>query len=698
MTATTSIELINLCRSISKRAASCAAVADNITERDEQHVLELKIISSGLDELKRRLAELEELLHVKLDSRKLRDTRTTLTPLFTIYEMALEVLRMQLSSWQPEHAAESDSEFFRAHEECLSVYNDMLEVYTRLVRKDDSLGPSGSGYFTHQAQEAVKSAMNKRLVKPDTSTARDDTMFRSEKEPAAEKEVPPPSYSVPASTTTSPPIASPSTTSPPLAQSPVNNCRRPKGSSFFRALTSGFRKHDPLVSTLCQAAIRGDEQQVSGLISQAANVNGRNEDGDTPLKCAIRYDQVGTASLLLQAGAQSNKLPPLFKAASVGSLKIARMLIDSGESVDGKSKTGKPYFVDVVAKGNLDGIRFLLENGAPVNAKNERREEVIVQVVKTDNIEVTRLLLAHGANANAKDAIGEEIIVYAVKKGIVELANILLDHGADSNAESAVKHSILYTAVQSGNADMVGLLLDKGASAKLLNILGTSILEASIGMKRFQIVKKLIEGGADVDGTDALQQPILIKVIRNPFLNNDEKVEVMKMLMANGASPETVDVTFGLPAICHAVEMPSTPVVQALLSRAVNTKVRMLSGQTLLTYSIDVNRQNTVEALLAQGVDVNEVDGLNRTPLMLALMKLDYNLTARLMDYNADPTAKENQEAVKFIKAVGRKDLQELLRPREVEAGPSTPAVQHEAELPTSEAPPPSYELVAGKV
>jgi ankyrin repeat protein len=541
--------------------------------------------------------------------------------------------------------------------------------------------------------------MNKRLVKPDTDTVRDAAMPNSEKAPIEEKEVAPPSYSVPAtSTTTSSAIASPSIVSPPLAQSPVNNCRRPKGSSFFKALTSGFRKHDPLVSTLCQAAIRGDEQQVSGLISQAANVNGRDEDGDTPLKCAIRYDQVGTARLLLQAGAQSNKLPALFKAASVGSLKIARMLIDSGESVHSTSKTGKPYFVDVVAKGNMDGIQFLLENGAPVNAKNERREEVIVQVVKTDNIEVTRLLLNHGANANAKDAIGEEIIVYAVKKGTVELARLLLDHGADTNAESVIKHSILYTAVQSGNADMVGLLLDKGASVRLLNILSTSILEATIGMKRLQIVKKLIEGGADVDGTDALQQPILIKVIRNPFLNNDEKVEILKMLMDKGASPETVDITFGLPAICHAVEMPSTPVVQEILSRGVNTKVRMISGQTLLTYSIDVNRQNTVEALLASGANVNEVDGLNRTPLMLALLRLDYNLTKKLIDYNADPTAKENQEAVKFIKAVGRKDLQELLRPREAEAGPSAPVVRHEAELPTSEAPPPSYELVAGKV
>jgi chromosome segregation ATPase len=134
MTATSSIDLINLCDSISKRAGACEAAADDVAERDEQHVLELKAISSGLEELKRRLAELDELLHTKPDSRKLRDTRETLTPLLTIYETVLEVLRMQLASWQPENVAGSDSDFLKAHESCLVVYNYMLEVCTPLVK------------------------------------------------------------------------------------------------------------------------------------------------------------------------------------------------------------------------------------------------------------------------------------------------------------------------------------------------------------------------------------------------------------------------------------------------------------------------------------------------------------------------------------------------------------------------------------
>src|SRR5690349_11935731 len=83
---------------------------------------------------------------------------------------------------------------------------------------------------------------------------------------------------------------------------------RPK-SSFFKALTSSLRsKPDPLVSALCHAASRGDEQQILAFISQGINIHGRNEDGNTPLKCAMLQDQAGAAVILISAGATTNKL------------------------------------------------------------------------------------------------------------------------------------------------------------------------------------------------------------------------------------------------------------------------------------------------------------------------------------------------------------------------------------------------------
>ncbi|GKU07694.1 ankyrin [Fusarium langsethiae] len=462
--------------------------------------------------------------------------------------------------------------------------------------------------------------------------------------------------------------ATASSDSPPPYTSPTSTTQANRF-SFFKSLKSGFRsKPDPLVSALCHAAMRGDEQQVSGLISQGANVHGRNEDGDTPIKCAILQDQAGTSRLLLSMGATTNKLPPLFKAASVGSLNVSKMLLDSGEDVNEVSKSGDLCFIEVVNKGNVAGVRFLLE---------------------------------HGARADASTLAGGSVLAQAVKKDQVDIVHALLEYGADVNSHDVHGNSVLNIAIQTGNAKQVKLLLEKGAQTKPATILCTTILEYTINKKRLDILRQLIAAGVDLGLADAQNQPILIKVIRNPVLKKDDKLEVLRMLIDNGADFDATDITFGLPTICHAVETASPEIVEELLIRGAETKVRMLGGQTMVTYSIDVNHRNHVKTLLSHGVDVNEVDGLNRTPLMLAILRLDFNMAKLFMDHGADPMADVNESAVKFIKTLKRRDFLEVLGlteepriPRVMggsSAGPST------TEGHAPDVPPPSYEGAAGK-
>ncbi|KAL4732052.1 hypothetical protein ACLX1H_001059 [Fusarium chlamydosporum] len=466
------------------------------------------------------------------------------------------------------------------------------------------------------------------------------------------------------------PMANPEV--PPPYTSPISptSPTRPNRFSMFKALTSGLRsKPDPLVSTLCHAAMRGDEQQVSGLISQNVNIHGRNEDGNTPLKCAMMNDQAATAHILISAGASSNKLPPLFKAASMGSLNVAKMLLDSGVNVNEVSKSGDPFFAEVVHKGNVEGVRFLLEKGARADTSTRLRGSVLAEAVKKNQVDIVQALLDYGANVNSED-----------------------NHG----------NSVLNMAIQGGNAKLVELLLEKGARTKPATILCTSVLEFTINKKRFDILRLLIAAGVDLETTDAQHQPILIKVIRNPLLKNHDKLEVLRMLMENGADPEAIDIIFGLPAICHAVETSTPEVVEELLIRGVETKVRMLGGQTMMTYSIDVNHRNHVKILLSYGVDVNEVDGLNRTPLTLAILRLDFNMTKLFMDHGADPMAEPNNGAIKFIKTLRRRDFLEILG---LAGQPSMPTIVAPPGVapgmvrgPAPEVEPPSYEVAAGKV
>ncbi|RBR11208.1 uncharacterized protein FIESC28_09092 [Fusarium coffeatum] len=461
---------------------------------------------------------------------------------------------------------------------------------------------------------------------------------------------------------------------PPPYTSPTS-ATRPK-SSFFKALTSSLRsKPDPLVSALCHASSRGDEQQLQAFISQGINIHGRNEDGNTPLKCAILQDQAGAARILISAGATTNKLPPLFKAAAMGSLNVAKILLDT-EDVNAVMKNGQPCFVEVVNKGNLAGVRFLLENGV---------------------------------KADATVWPGGSLLAQAVKKGQDDIVDLLLNYGADVNSADINGNSVLNIAIQEGTAKLVGRLLEQGAQTQPATILCTTVLEYTINKKRLDILRQLVAAGVDLGLTDAHNQPILIKVIRNCLLKPQDKLEVIRILLDNGADPNTTDIVFGLPALCHAVETATPEIVEELLTLDAETKIRMLGGQTMITYSIDVNHRNHIKTLLAYGVDVNEVDGLNRTPLMLAILRLDFNMAKMFMDHGADPAAEVNEGAIKFIKALKRRDFLEILgltgEPRvpvlsPARAGPSSRVVEPPASIEEQapDVPPPSYEVVVGKV
>ncbi|KAJ4127708.1 hypothetical protein NW768_007980 [Fusarium equiseti] len=448
---------------------------------------------------------------------------------------------------------------------------------------------------------------------------------------------------------------------PPPYTSPTSPTR-PK-SSFFKALTSSLRsKPDPLVSALCHASSRGDEQQILNFISQGINIHGRNEDGNTPLKCAMLQDQAVAARILISAGATTNKLPPLFKAAGMGSLNIAKILLET-EDINAIMKNGQPCFVEVVNKGNIAGVRFLLENGA---------------------------------KADATVWPGGSLLAQAVKKGQDDIVDLLLNHGADVNSTDIHGNSVLNIAIQEGNVKLVGRLLEQGAQTKPATILCTTVLEYTINKKRLDILRLLVAAGVDLGLTDAHNQPILIKVIRNPLLKPQDKLEVIRILLDNGADPDTTDIVFGLPALCHAVETATPEIVEELLTRDAETKIRMLGGQTMITYSIDVNHRNHIKTLLSYGVDVNEVDGLNRTPLMLAILRLDFNMAKMFMDNGADPSAEVNDGAIKFIKALKRRDFLEILESRIPVVAPTAGPSRTVEEAP--DVPPPSYEVVVGKV
>jgi ankyrin repeat protein len=135
--------------------------------------------------------------------------------------------------------------------------------------------------------------------------------------------------------------------------------------------------------------------------------------------------------------------------------KIATMLVSKGADVNGKNDQGETYLLQYALFGKAPQISFLLKHGANVNVKDadtERNalhwvallEEIDLEdrLIK-QNIEAARLLLEAKVPVNAKDANGSVALKLTAQLGNKQMTEFLISKGADVNAFDRSGFSVL---------------------------------------------------------------------------------------------------------------------------------------------------------------------------------------------------------------------------------------------------------------
>jgi hypothetical protein len=97
---------------------------------------------------------------------------------------------------------------------------------------------------------------------------------------------------------------------------------------------------------LTTAAYKGDVKSIESLLAQGANIDGKDENGDTALVRASREGRTETVRYILSKGADVNLADrcfttPLIHAACSGWFDIVEMLCNNGADVSAKDNTGK---------------------------------------------------------------------------------------------------------------------------------------------------------------------------------------------------------------------------------------------------------------------------------------------------------------------------------------------------------------------
>ena len=326
------------------------------------------------------------------------------------------------------------------------------------------------------------------------------------------------------------------------------------------------------------AAYRSDAESTAALIRAGANINLTNNYGVTPLALAAQQGNPAVLDLLLKAGANPNDPvnfvnageTPLMTAARSANVDAVKALARAGADVNAKETwSGQTALMWAAAEGDSAMVSTLLELGADLRARSNAGTTPFLFAVRKGDMRTVQAMIAGGADVNEKRS-GDFAtpLLIAIINGHEDLVDLLLDKGADPNAEGGSTN----LTVTGSRAQEIPITLKTPSFREQLRDVGTEggngrnnswgrPLQAAVhvanwhvsddliivNIDRMRIIKSLLAHGADVNGRNTDMEPRwegaryrrrLVGATALLYAAKSADVEVMRLLLANGADPK----------------------------------------------------------------------------------------------------------------------------------------------------------------
>lgn len=198
---------------------------------------------------------------------------------------------------------------------------------------------------------------------------------------------------------------------------------------------AGLSAAEQGMGALHQAVAAGDAERVSQLIGQHADIDQRNEAGETPLLIAVRDNHSGIARSLMEAGASinaqaNNRDTPWLLAGASGRTDILRDMIPRRPDLSIRNRYGGNALIPACERGHVETIKLLLTTQIDVNHVNYLGWTCLLEIVILGDggprhIEAAKLVLAAGADPNLADKDGVTPLAHAKSKGQAEVAALI---------------------------------------------------------------------------------------------------------------------------------------------------------------------------------------------------------------------------------------------------------------------------------
>ena len=364
---------------------------------------------------------------------------------------------------------------------------------------------------------------------------------------------------------------------------------------------------------LLTGAKKGKLWKVKLALSLGANIEERNESGQTAFILAAKHYNSAVINYLFSKGADVEARDNMGQTAIFYSREeqITQILINNGAKINIRDRDGcTPLMVAIgnytLSSGNSH-IEYLVEQGADVNAKNNNGETALILLAKRGRHTDIGLLM----NESTDSPMG------CVSDPPFKCFEILISKGANLNAKSNDGTTVLMSATQDDNSKLVKFLISKGADVMSKDNNGnTALMKAIINCRSVHkefFVQLYVSCGVDVNARNNNGDTALLLEAARKYPDN-----IFNFLASIGADVN-VQNKQGKTALMllYRNNNGATKAFDYLLSVCKNIDAKDAKSYTLLMHTaMDCNLE-MIEKLAVAGADLNITDNEGNTAVLL---------------------------------------------------------------------------------
>ncbi len=410
------------------------------------------------------------------------------------------------------------------------------------------------------------------------------------------------------------------------------------------------------------------------LLEHGADVNARDEWGDTPLHVAAEHQNPETVLVLLDRGAKIEAADTygdtaLHNAAQHDKIQIVAILLKRGADPNAENRKGETPVHEAARYASLDSLKILVNEGGDISKRTATGATVLElaaaplrrgfgdQPSMTEEVKRRRtafamveFLLGKGADPCDRGSSGCTALHAAARAGSTKVVELLLDHGAPANIEDdsgrtplfVARHwkredtaaslekrggknllayepeavEAFFKALDTGNVDAVTRALKETPSlSNARNRRGeTALQHITQEGGRADIVKLLVFHGAEVNV--ARDGMFRATPLHNAAMGGDRAV--IDLLLEGGARLEARDDRGATPLLCAT----SWETIVYLVDRGARADVTTEAGESILHRAAESGDEKTIRWVLqrAKGLNLDTPGDRGIPPILLAIL------------------------------------------------------------------------------